>query len=289
MKFRAFFRYLGEACGIYFRNIIPMTFVLPIIFLLITIGLIIIGLVIGIPITLLASAIPHDILIEFNTTITVVSVIIALPIYFIAIALYSAVSSIYTFYITFKSKEDNYKLFLSLLQNNLWKIIKVSIMKWIRILIITIGCILVVLIASIICIIGLNTPINVNEQLTIIVIAIFSALPSIILTMRYYAIDYFVIAENANFTTARIKSTKIMNGFKISYLVSFLIINIILNIIYYLSMWSTTNAVFSHNIFHSLSFLALYNISSIIIYTICKHEAPKDIAIDDAAAKSLTQ
>ena len=168
---------------------------------------------------------------------------------FIIITLSYSIISIYAFYISFKSQDENFRLFWSLLKENLWKVLKVSLIAFARIMI---GTLLFVI-------------------------------PGMVLTLRYAAINYFVILENADFTTAREKSTEVMRGFKfysLLFIVSMSLISELFEI--YIKHLAASYGNEILYLVASILFEGLYiTLYSIIIYTICKHEAYKDVAVAD--------
>lgn len=249
MKFKEFTSYLSEAFGIFSRNLLPIIFVTSLILTFLAICIILLGY--SSLVILSSESVPNGLSIDFSSYSTMVLVgLCAFIILSIITTFYSSIISIYAFYIRFKSDDENYQLFFSLMKEHLWKVMKVSIIAWIRVFIGT----------------------------------IFFIIPGIVLAMRYAAINYFVILENANFTTAKVKSIEVMDGFKIPLLLFYLVI-------YALSLFldiSTDNLI-NDNIYSVLylilSFLfqgIFFILYSVVIYTICKNEAYKNFVPTDS-------
>lgn len=253
IKFKEFTSYLVEASGIFFRNILSITFVtaLTLLFALTCAAIIAYSSLLILP----SESVSNGLSIHFSSSNTMIWVgLFAFIILSIIAALYSSLISIYAFYIRFKSDDENYQLFFSLIKENLWKVIKVSIIAWIRIFI------------------GL----------------LFFIIPGIVLAMRYTAINYFVILENANFTTAKVKSTEVMNGFKMPILLFSLVI-------YALSLFLDLyrdNLVNNDILYLILSFLfegMIFILYFMIVYTICKNEAYKNFVPTDSTNESTPE
>jgi hypothetical protein len=244
--FVSFIRYLGEALGICARNIIPITLIYTCtLAVIVAFGAMIISL--GSPLISEIGSVDFTIAFSSLTNMTLWGVAVAIPL-FIMITLFYSVMSIYAFYISFKSEDENFRLFLSLLKENLWKVLKVSLAAFLRILIGTI-CFVI---------------------------------PGIVLALRYAAINYFVILENANFTTAREKSAEIMNGFKFYTMLFVASMSLLIEFLTIYTKNLSTND--HHELLHLAAsmlyeglFIMLY---STLVYVICKHATYKEIPVD---------
>ena len=254
MKFKEFTSYLSEAFGIFSRNLLPIIFVAFLVFTLVAICIILLGY--SSLLILSSESVPTGLSIDFSSYSTMVLVgLCAFIILSIITAFYSSIISIYAFYIRFKSDDENYQLFFSLIKEHLWKVMKVSMIVWIRVFIGT----------------------------------IFFIIPGIVLAMRYAAINYFVILENSNFTTAKVKSIEVMNGFKIALLLFYLVIYA-LSLFLDISKDDLVNGDIYSVLYLILSFLfqgIFFILYSVVIYTICKNEAYKNFVPTDQLANSL--
>ena len=255
MKFKEFTSYLSEAFGIFSRNLLPIIFVAFLVFTLVAICIILLGY--SSLLILSSESVPTGLSIDFSSYSTMVLVgLCAFIILSIITAFYSSIISIYAFYIRFKSDDENYQLFFSLIKEHLWKVMKVSMIVWIRVFIGT----------------------------------IFFIIPGIVLAMRYAAINYFVILENSNFTTAKVKSIEVMNGFKIALLLFYLVIYA-LSLFLDISKDDLVNGDIYSVLYLILSFLfqgIFFILYSVVIYTICKNEAYKNFVPTDATNAEAT-
>jgi len=261
MKFKEFIAYLSEASGIFFRNTLPIIFVTSLTLTLI----LIVGALIGYIslLTLSPESGPTGLTINFSsysTTMILVEsfafIVISIAVISIIYAFYSAIISIYAFYIRFKSDDENYQLFFSLVKEQLWKVMKVSIIAWLRVFV------------------GM----------------IFFIIPGIVLAMRYAAINYFVIAENTNFTAAKVKSAEVMKGFKVPLLLFYLVVYV-LSLFLDISKGNIVNSAIYSVLYIILSFSfqsMCFVLSSVVIYTICKNEAYKNFVPSDSINTDLS-
>ena len=249
IKFKEFSTYIVEAAEIFAQNIISIVLITA---LTITFTIIFSAIMVYIASHILYVApVESGLSIDFaNMTIIILTCLMSFIAFSIIFAFYSSIISIFSFYISFKSEDENYRLFFALIQENFWKVIKVSMIGWMRIVIGTI-CLVI---------------------------------PGVVLAMRYASINYFVILENANFTAAKIKSAEVMHGFKITLLLFYFGINAISALIY-----SSTNSFIHGYLYSALYFIfaglcqgLLYMIYSIIIYIICKRETYKNFVISNA-------
>ena len=249
IKFKEFIKYLFESLGLFFRNILPIIFVTSLTLTFVVICSALLGY--SSLLILSSESVSAGLSINFSSyTIMILVGLFSFIALCMILALYSAMISIYAFYISFKSEDENYRLFFSLIKEHLWKIIKVSLIVWIRVFIGT----------------------------------IFFIIPGIVLAMRYAAINYFVILENANFTTAKVKSAEVMNGFKITFLLFYSAIYT-LSAFVHISKDGLVNGDMTSILYLILSFLfqgVFFILYSVIIYTICKNEAYKNVVIADA-------
>ena len=251
IKLNSFASYTSEAFGMYLKNIhtiFGITF-------LINIAILYAPATLG---TYILSILRPDYYTENGLTISISSAndiifcaTTTLIIFLIFIA-YDAILSVYAFYITFKSDEEDYHLFIAMIKDHLWNIIKA---KFIAFTYIAIGFICLVI-------------------------------PGIMLTLRYSALNYFVMVEGAKFPQASVKSSEVMNGFKlIFFIISIAFIAINRYSVSYIQPF--IDQVVAQPILHAISSIALETIfatlnvvSSIITYSLCKHEANQTAPIE---------
>ena len=183
-----------------------------------------------------------DYVISLTPTVPLVifSVIDALLYFCIAIYFHS-ILSIYAFYIAFRSEDENYHLFLTLVRERIWKVFTTSFSAAIRIVLGTV-CLII---------------------------------PGIVLFFRYFAINYFVIVENADFHAAKVKSAEVIPGFKFLLFLLFLLEN------------TATHFIFEADAAESIvkiaieyyAYILISCYESTFIYTICRHEANKEVVV----------
>jgi len=249
IKFRSFINYLIEAFKIYITNIHSIFSIT----LLMNIILVCIPTVVGL--LLLSNLKPEYYYTTHGLGITISDFTDLLCCIFIALLtfgiliLYDAVISVYAFYITFKTEDENYLLFLSIIKSHLWNIIKT---KFIAFTYIAIGIISLIL-------------------------------PGIVLALRYASINYFVIVEGSKFSESSIKSTNIMDGFKLLFLLISTIflainkygmdhLNIIIDKSAYTPILYSVVLLVIATLFSTLNML-----SSILTYNLCKNELHSNI------------
>lgn len=247
MKLRLFFQYLLETLNVYLRNIFPIiftTFCLGALF----IGVTLCFMVVGIYLLQIISpgSISSDYVISLSAT-TPLTAAIAFIAFFLAILLYwctliffHSILSIYAFYITFRSEDEDYHLFLSMLKERIWKVFMASFSASTRI---ALGAICLII-------------------------------PGIVLSLRYFAINYFVMVENAGFHEAKSKSTAVVFGFKLILFLFFTVINIVNSFTFDSNLYEESMLKIAIEIFIYI-LISCYDL--ILIYTICRHEAHKDI------------
>ena len=259
IKLHPFIAYVTEAFGIYFKNIHTIFGIT----LLINILALYAPATFG---TYILSIIRPDYYTSDGLTISISSAgdvlfcIAAALLVFLVIIAYDAILSVYAFYITFKSNDEDYRLFLSMIKAHLWNILKTKFVAFSYILI------------GLICFI----------------------IPGIILMLRYAAINYFVMVYGSKFPDASNKSTDVMDGFKLVFLVlsiAFVVIDKS-GVDYFQSFIekSTYSPALYAILYLSIVtiFSTLNVVSSIVTYSLCKHEADQAVAAANAATEEQT-
>ena len=255
IKLHAFTQYIAESFGMYFKNIhtifgITLLMNVVVLYAPATLGTYIFS-------TLHPDYYTSDgLTISVSSTSDIIFYLIAAIATFLVIVAYDAILSVYAFYITFKSDDENYRLFLSMIKAHLWNIVKVKFTAFAHILI------------GLIC----------------------GIIPGIILLLRYAAISYSVMVYGAKFPEASKQSTAIMQGFKIVFLVlsaAFIIAD--KYGIGYLQTFIDRGAypIAIYTILYlSLAtiFSTLNVFSSIITYVLCRHEADQAVTAETVAA-----
>lgn len=249
IKFRAFINYLIEASRIYISNIHNIFSIT----LLMNIVLICIPTIVGL--LLLSTLKPeyyyttHGIGITISNFSDFLCCIFIVTTTFVILILYDSIISVYAFYITFKTEDENYVLFLSIIKSHLWNIIKTKLIAF--------------------------AYIAISSLLLI--------LPGVGLALRYASINYFVIVEGSKFSESSIQSSNIMNGFKLLFLIIVIIflainkysldhLNIIIDKSAYNPILYSVVVLIIATLFSTLNML-----SSIITYNLCKNELHSNI------------
>ena len=252
IKLRAFASYVAEAFGMYFKNIHTIFGIT----LLINIAILYAPATAA---TYLLSILRPDyytsegITISISNAADVIFCLAAALLVFLIIIVYDSILSVYAFYITFKSDDENYTLFLSMIKSYLWNIVKTKFVAFSYILI------------------GL----------------ILGIIPGIVLMLRYAAINYFAMVYGDKFTEAREKSAAVMHGFKLV----FLAFSIACAAIFGYGI-NYTNAFIDQGayspILYALLALSLTTIFStlntslaILTYNLCKHEGTQESPVEN--------